>query len=82
MHGHVARLCFICHRNFQESSGAVWPWLAATLDADVLPASQDDGIHQTDLRPRWPTPPTPRNLYDLNNLPPDLTLDELVRILM
>lgn len=82
MHGHVSRCCFVCRRDFQESTGDLWPWLAMTLDADVLPASQDDGIHQPDLRPRWPAQPTPRNLYDLNNLPPDLTLDELVRILM
>lgn len=81
MHGFVARLCFSCRRDFVESAGDLWPWLLATLDADVLPAWHDDRIRKTDLRPRWPTPPT-RNLDDLDNLPPDLTLDELVRILM
>ena len=81
MHGFVARCCFACRRDFQEDAGDLWPWLAATLDPDVLPASQDDGLRQTDLRPRWPAPPT-RNLHDLDNLPHDLTLDELVRILM
>jgi hypothetical protein len=81
MHGFVARCCLACRRDFVEDTGDLWPWLAATLDADVLPAWNDDGLHRTDLRPRWPATPT-RNLYDLNNLPPDLTLDELVRILM
>ena len=82
MHGHVFRLCFACRRDFQESTGGLRPWLAATLAPGLLPACHDDGLRKTDLRPRWPAPPTPRNLYDLDNLPPDLTLDELVRILM
>jgi len=81
MSGHVARCCFGCRHDFREDTGDPWPWVVATLDGGLLPASQDDGIKKTDLRPRWPAPP-PRNLRDLNNLPPDLTLDELVSILM
>ena len=80
MSGHVARCCFGCRRDFREDTGDPWPWMAATLDADLLPVSQDDGLRKTDLRPRWPAPP--RNLRDLDNLPADLTTDELVSILM
>ena len=79
MSGHVARCCFGCRRDFREDTGDPWPGLVATLDADQWPASQDDGLHKTDLRPRWPAA---RNLRQLDNLPPDLTLDELVGILM
>jgi len=78
----VARCCFVCRRVAEEERrGDLWPWLVEVLDADVLPCRHDGGFGVTDLRPCWPSPPT-RNLYDLDNLPRDLTLDELVRILM
>jgi hypothetical protein len=78
----IAHCCFLCRRGVEEEcQGDLWPWLLKVLDADVLPARHDGGFGVTDLRPRWPAPPA-RNLYDLDNLPHDLTLDELVRILM
>lgn len=81
MYGHVLRCCFHCLRSFEERAGDLWPWLLSLLAPDLLPAWHDDGLRKTDLRPRWPAPAA-RNLHDLNDLPRDLTLDELVRILM
>jgi hypothetical protein len=77
MYGHIRRCCFRCRRSFEEPAGDLWPWLLAMLDADVLPASHDNGFRKTDLRPRWPTPPT-RNPCDLGYLPHDPTGDDLV----
>lgn len=75
------RVCLTCGRSFTESLGPdPWDWLVERLAPDMLPALWDGGHGRKDLRPRWPAPP--RDLRDLDNLPPDLTLDELVRILM
>jgi len=75
------RVCLTCGRSFTEPLGSdPWDWLVERLAPGLLPVLWDGGHGRKDLRPRWPAPP--RNLRDLDNLPPDLTLDELVGILM
>jgi hypothetical protein len=72
------RVCLACGRSFTESLGPdPWDWLLARLGPGLLPAVWDGDYGPQNLRPRWPQ----RDLRDLNNLPPDLTTDELVRIL-
>jgi hypothetical protein len=81
-HAAAWRACERCRRSFEEplGYGDPWDWLVARLGPGLLPSSWDGGFGTRDLRSRWPAPP--RDLRDLDNLPPDLTLDELVRILM
>ena len=81
-HAAAWRACEQCRRSFEEplGYGDPWDWLVARLAPGLLPISWDGGFGKRDLRTRWPAPP--RNLRDLDNLPPDLTLDELVSILM
>lgn len=81
-HAAAWRACERCRRSFEEplGYGDPWDWLIDRLGPGLLPISWDGGFGKRDLRTRWPAPP--RNLRDLNNLPPDLTLDELVSILM
>jgi hypothetical protein len=82
-HAAAWRACERCRRQFEEplGYGDPWDWLVARLGpGGLLPVLWDGGHGRKDLRPRWPAPP--RDLSDLDNLTPDLTLDELVRILM
>lgn len=80
-HAAAWRACGRCRRRFEEPLGGdPWEWLLTRLGPALLPAAWDGGFGRRDLRPRWPNPP--RNLRDLDNLPADLTLDELVSILM